>query len=434
MNSTQRANARPLKVTDASLKVLRPSDRPHKLSVGGGLYLLVSTAGSKTWKMAYRFGGRQRTLKIGLFPYVNLAEARLLAYEARKLLAVGIDPVAAREKERLMNVQAHTETLGALCAEWLEHRRGSVADYTFGQSKTWLERYVVCRDIGRLPVAEVTAAHVHQLVRGVANGSIRTGFERQNGSTYVAGKLKQLLGQVFRYAISSGRAQNNPATMIALSDAVKPRRVRHNKALPPSQMCALLCRIDSERRMLTTRTLAATILLSACRTGEALQARWGEFDFENALWNIPASRMKNKQPHCFPLSAQLAARLLALRAISQKTNIEDYVFYSPKAKVLPHLSRGAVNAIFAQMGLNEETNNWFRAHGARGSVAVWAYESGWWRSEVIECYLSHVERNKVKLAYTNATKYISERRDLAQRWADLIDPLTATGNTRLNAA
>jgi integrase len=414
--------AHPSKITNATLKAAKAGTKPVKVSVGGGLHLLISVSGSKTWNWAYRApDGRQRTLKIGVFPHVDLGQAQADAYAARLLLDQGLDPVAEREKLKLQTMAAQAQTLGALCGDWLDHRQGDLAPYTAWQQRTWLTRYVIDRPIGGLPVAEVSAAQVHQLVKGVASGEIRTGVERKNGSAYIATKIKQMLHSVMAYGISTGALTVNVVAMIETKHAVKTVPTRHNKALAPADVRDLLARVDScANRLLVVRTAVALTLLTGCRTMECLAARWGEFDLENGLWALPASRMKNKQVHDFPLSAQLIARLKALRDLSPKTGALDYVFASPKGKVLPHLSRGAINAVYSQLGLDGDS--WFRAHGCRGSITSWAYESGAYRREVIERYLSHVEKNKVVAAYTTLVKYLPERRILAQDWANLIDP------------
>ncbi|WP_321943155.1 tyrosine-type recombinase/integrase [Paraburkholderia tropica] len=410
------ANARPAKLTDAYLARLKPASKPQKVSVERGLYLLVSVAGSKTWYQAYVFANKQRTLRLGDHPFMGIDQARAAGYEARQVVASGVDPAAARTQAKLAAQAEQSATLATIAREWLAKRRTKVAPYTYAQSESWISGYLIEHPIGQLPISSVTAALIFKHIAGIASGEVRIGTERKAGSVIIAARVKQQMGQIFRYAISSGRADSNPVLAIGMSDIAALPATRHNRTLTPEQMRGLIEKINLADMRLVSRTALKFMFLTAARTQEVIAARWSEFDLDNALWSIPGARMKNGFDHIVPLARQTVA---LLREIKRLTGHGDFVFPAQGGSARP-MSRSTFNDTLTRLGMDGA--NWFRSHGSRSSMNVWALESGAYRTEVVEKALSHLERNKVKLAYSAAAKYLDERRVLAQDWADTIMP------------
>ncbi|RZF29968.1 DUF4102 domain-containing protein [Paraburkholderia sp. UYCP14C] len=387
---------------------------PLKLADRDGLYLLVSVAGSKNWMLAYRFDGKQRTYKVGSYPQIDLDAARDIAHEKRQLVRAGIDPRVHDEQQRAKNIADQESTLWSVCEAWLDHRDGSWAPRTGVRARNFLERYV--RDgLGKLPVGLVDAGMVFSLVSDIAKG--KTGKERRGNAPTTALAVRQMLGEVFRYAIGTGKATANPVTMMKAGDAVKKPRTRNNRALNLAQLGTLLNAIEGATLSPVVRAAVRLMFLTAVRTNELIGARWTEFDLDGALWTIPASRMKGREEHLVPLSEQAVTLLRDLRKLT-----------GASAWVLPnarddkrHMGNMSMDNVFVRLGFNGEA--WFRGHGARGTFSTWANEADF-SSDWVEKQLSHVEKDSVRLAY-NAARWLPQRRTMMQRWADTVDSLLA---------
>jgi len=404
------------KVTLAARKTAKATKQtgPLKLFDRDGLYLLVAVAGSKTWMLAYRFGDKQMTYKIGPYPQIELDEARDLAHEKRQLLRAGINPRAADEQQKAKNIAAAESTLWATCEAWLEHREGSWALKTGKRARNFLERYVR-DDLGKLPVGSVDAGMVFNLISDIAKG--RTGKERRAAAPTSALAVRQMLGEVYRFAIGTGRASVNPVSMMKAGDAVKKPRTKNNRSLNPDQLKTLLIAIEGATLSIPVRAAVRLLFLTAVRTNELIGSTWGEFDLDSALWTIPASRMKGREEHVVPLSTQAVS---ILRDLHRLTGKEAWVFrnYRDPKK---HMGNTTLTNMFRRLGFNDEA--WFRGHGCRGTFSTWANETGFNRDH-IEKQLAHVEKDSVRLAY-NSARWLPQRRTMMQQWADTLDSLLA---------
>ena len=392
-------------LTDVVCRKTKPSARPRKLSHGGGLHLLVDPRGSRYWRMAYRFAGKQKTLALGTYPAVSLADARAGRDEAKRRLAAGIDPSQARKEERRAAKFSAENTFEALAREWHENQREG---WTPGYAKHVMVRLKVdvFPAIGSRPIAEIEAPDVLDILRKV----------EARGALDIAKRLRQTVGQVFRYAVATGRARRDPAA--DLKGALKSAgRQQHHKAMPREDLpdfLRALSRYDGEPR---TRLALRLMALTFVRTTELRAARWDEFDLEAQEWRIPAERMKMRTPHIVPLSQQAIEVLNELRPL---TGNSPFLFPSRGAEGF--MSNNTMLYALYRMGYHRRAT----IHGFRAVASTLHNEMGF-HHDWIERQLAHDERNKVRAAYNHA-QYLAERRRMMQHWADYLDGLAEGRN------
>jgi integrase len=293
-------------LNDTRVRNAKRADRPIKLSDSGGLHLLIQPNGSKLWRLAYRFGGKQKTLAIGVYPTVTLKHAREKRDEAKRLLADNIDPSTQRRLEKLM--AATGNTFRAVAEEVLvKLEREGRADVTLAK-KRWLLDFAYPA-IGERPVAEITAPEVLAILRKV-EALARYETER---------RLRSTCGMVFRYAIATGRAERDPS--VDLRGALTAPRVIHRAAIvDPAGIGALLRAIEDYDGLPLTKAALKLAPLVFVRPGELRKAEWVEFDLEHAEWRIPAEKMKMRRLHRVPLSKQALAIIRELQTFSRASS------------------------------------------------------------------------------------------------------------------
>ncbi len=290
-------------LTDTRIRGAKPTAKAFKLSDGGGMYLIVTPANARYWRMDYRFTGKRRTLAIGVYPTVSLAAARARRKEARSLLANSIDPAIVRKATKRAAKLAHENTFEVIAREWLEKQQKRLA---FKYTALLLARLEAFPQIGSRPIAEIDAPELLEAIRKV----------EKRGVVETARRLRQTCGQVFRYAIATGRANADPT--VALKGAIgSPGRPRGHKAMTISELpkfLGVLAAYDGDPR---TRLALRLAVLTFTRTTELRAARWSEFDLdqEEASWRIPADRMKMKLEHLVPLAPQAVGVLRELRSL-----------------------------------------------------------------------------------------------------------------------
>ena len=294
-------------LTDTQIKKAKANDKLQKLSDGGGLQLHIAITGGKLWRLAYRFEGKQKTLSLGAYPAVGLADAREGRDKARKLLAAGTDPAAQKKAVKLAKLAASEHSFESVARLWFTH---------WGTSKSPRHSaYVIARleadvfpAIGARPVAEVEAPEIVRMLKSI----------EARGALDIAKRCLQMSSQVFRYAIAHGvgGTTRNPATDIRPSDVLTPRKKKYYARLDARELPALLCKIEGYQGTPTTRLAIKLMALTFVRTSELIGARWEEFDFDAARWNITASRMKMKTPHIVPLSTQAIQVLQVLHGVT----------------------------------------------------------------------------------------------------------------------
>lgn len=391
-------------LTEASIRAAKPREKPYKLKDERGLYLLVQPTGARLWRLRFYAEGRESMLSLGAYPDVPLKLARERRDQARQEIARGIDPAAQRRAKRA----ARAETFKAIALEWLEKQRHKMSESSYRKS-TWLLEDLLFPYIGEKPIAAIEPPDLLAALR-------RT---EARGHHETAHRAKWKAGQVFRYAIATGRARHNPAS--ELREALAPVKVTHFPAITdPTRIGALLRALAGYSGQPATEYALRLAPLLFVRPGELRAARWEEFDLErdDPVWRIPAERMKMREEHLVPLSTQAVQLLSELRTI---TGPEGLLFPSLRSRHRP-ISENTLNAALRRLGYAKTE---MTAHGFRAMASTCLNELGY-PPEVIELQLAHAERNKVRASYARG-KALPARRKMMQDWADYLDGLAAGG-------
>ena len=393
-------------LTDVAIRNAKPGAKAIKLADGGGMFLLVTPAGGKLWRLKYRIDGREKLLAIGAYPEIGLGEARRRREEARELIALGKDPSREKQRDKVRARVQAADTFAAICDEYCEKRRrdGSKgwAPATAIRSEYLLS--LVCGSIGKLPIGEIEPADVLTAIRRIEG----------KGKLESARRSLQLAGAVFRYAVATARLASDPTR--DLRGALAAPTVTHYAAiLEPVKVGELLRAIDGYESLGITRLALQLAPHVFVRPGELRHARWEEVDLDGALWTIPAEKTKMRKEHRVPLSRQAVA---ILREIHALTGPAGYVFPSVRTRTRP-MSENTLNAGLRRLGYASDE---MTAHGFRAMAATLLNESGKWHPDAIERALAHGDADKVRAAYTRGA-YWQERVEMAQWWSDHLDTL-----------
>lgn len=386
-----------MKLTDAKLRKL---SEPGKHFDGGGLYLELTVAGGRYWRLKYRVAGKEKRLALGVYPAVSLKDARDLAAQARQTLQSGDDPAEQRKRAKAKAAHEAVNTFRVVAYEWMEHQAARWEPITLERIRSSLEANVLAT-LGSRALASITALEVMNAVKAV----------EARGAGEQAGRVLQRVKAIFRWAVIHGRLESNPMLDLVPAEILKPREVKHRAALDARDLPAFLGQLDTYDGDPNTVHALRLLMLTATRPGEVRGARWAEVDMDAAMWTIPAERMKMRAEHRVPLSCQAMELLQSMQALSGG---RELVFPSPFYPSKP-LSENTFNSAMARMGYK----NLATAHGFRALFSTVANETGW-RPDVIERQLAHVERNQVRAAYHRST-YLDERTKLLQWWADYLD-------------
>jgi len=391
-------------LTDTKTRNAKPKDKQYKLFDSDGLFLLVSPAGGKWWRFKYRFGGKEKLISLGTYPEVSLAEARIRRDTARKQVADGIDPSQARKALKASKV--HDEnTFEVVAREW--HSKFTPT-WTAGHAATIIRRleYNVFPWIGARPIIEIKAPELLMVLRRIES----------RGALETAHRVKIICGQVFRYAVATGRAERDPAA--DLRGALPPVKPKHFSAMTdPDKVAGLLRAIDGYQGSFVTKCALRLAPLLFVRPGELRQMEWAEIDLDTAEWNIPAEKMKTRQPHLVPLASQAVE---ILRELHPLTGDGRYVFPSPRTSKRP-MSNNAVLSALRRMGFEKDE---MTGHGFRAMARTILDEVLQVRPDFIEHQLAHAVRDPLGRSY-NRTTHLEERRKMMQTWADYLDGLKA---------
>lgn len=396
-------------LTDTFIKALKPGATPQKLSDGAGLHLLLTVKGSKLWRLAYRFAGKQMTLALGSYPAVSLQDARRKRDDAKKLLANGLDPAHQTKLERINKQMARAETFGGIADEFLAKvEREGKANATMIK-KRWLID-LARPDLGTRPISEITATEILASLRKVES----------KGNYETARRMRSTIGQVFRYAIATTRAENDPT--FGLRGALTTPVVTHRAALTTKMAYGGLLRaIWSYDGMPETRSALKLMALLYPRPGELRQAEWNEFDLDGAVWSIPGARMKMRREHRKPLSSQA---IVILRDLHKLTGNGTLVFPAITSRFRP-MSENTLNGALRRLGFSHSEAT---SHGFRASASSLLNESGKWSADAIEAELAHVGADEVRKAYHRAI-YWGERVKMAEWWSNEIVAMKSNQNT-----
>ncbi|MDE0411646.1 MAG: tyrosine-type recombinase/integrase [Gammaproteobacteria bacterium] len=397
-------------LTNTHIKAAKPHSSNYKMADGGGMYLLVKKNGHKYWRLDYRFRGKRKTLALGVYPDVSLKDAREKRRQARLQLEKGRDPGEVRKEEKQAR---QVDDFEAVARQWWEHCRDT---WTPDHAARVLKRLEdnTFRDLGSLSIDEIKPQQVIATIRKI----------EARGALDVASRVQQAINATCRFAIQQGIATHNPAG--DLRGIVKQRKVQHRPSLPREELPLFLKELEtySDRGRLLTQRAIKLLLLTFVRSGELRGVRWEEFDFEDKVWRIPATRMKMRNEHLVPLSRQALEVLELLQGMTGKY---DLVFPSERDRTREMSDNTMRRAIF-KLGYdgNHEGKSKAVPHGFRATASSILNESGF-NPDAIERQLAHKERNSVRAAYTYHARYLDERRTMMQWWADYLDEMRVSG-------
>jgi integrase len=391
-------------LNDMKIRKAQATEKPLKLFDGDGLFLFVTPQGGKLWRLKYRYEGKEKLLSLGKYPEIGLADARQRREDARKLLAQDLDPALVRKAQKQAKTE-ETETFEVIAREW--HTKFS---------PTWAPRHAVTvmsrleHDmfpwIGKRPIAEIKAPELLTVIRRVES----------RGVLETAHRIRIIAGQIFRYAVATGRAERDPAA--DLKGALPPKRAKHHAAvIDPKNVGALLRAIEGYTGHFVVKCALRIAPLVFVRPGELRHAEWSEIDLDEAIWNIPGGKMKMKEPHLVPLCRQAVEILKDLQPL---TGSGRYVFPSARSFARP-MSENAILAALRRMGYSKEE---MTGHGFRAMARTILDEVLHVRPDFIEHQLAHAVRDPNGRAY-NRTSHLAERKKMMQTWADYLDGLKA---------
>ncbi|MFA6220604.1 MAG: integrase arm-type DNA-binding domain-containing protein [Erythrobacter sp.] len=395
-------------LNDVAIKALKPKDRVFAVADEKGLCIEVAVSGSKLWRFRYRFGGKPKVLSFGRYPEVTLKEARQRRDDARGQLRDGIDPGVERKRAKLTARFNSANTFRAVAEEYIEHKlvKEGKAAVTVQKAK-WL--LLQMKPIWDQPLVEIKPAEVFGVLR-------RLEGQRKHET---AKRCRSFTSRVFRYAAATGRAESDPAAMLA-GQLIAPKVKHHAAILEPRKLGELLRSIDAFEGAPITRLALQVAPHVMARPGELRQATWDEFDLDAKIWRIKPERMKMRRPHAIPLSEQV---LGYLRELQQFSGPEGYVFPAFHTTRRP-MSENTMNQAFRRMGY---TRDEVTAHGLRTTASTLLNESGKWHPDAIERALAHGDSDAVRGIY-NRGHYWDDRVRMMTWWSDYLDRLRIGGD------
>jgi integrase len=394
-------------LTDLAIKHALPGAKIIKLSDGGGLQLWITPDGARRWRLAYRFGGVQKALAIGVYPEIGLKDARDAREAARKTLAHGQDPSQVKKAAKAAQTEERPTTFATIAVELADKKRRDKKAAATLRKFEWFMSFALPA-LGSRPIDEISAREVLVVLKEV----------EARGIHETARKLRTAIGDVFRYAIATAPAENDPT--IALRGALVTPTVTPRAAIvAPKAFGGLLRAIEDYKGGLETRAALELLALTFVRPGELRAAEWVEFDLDGAVWKIPAGRMKMRKAHWVPLAPRAVE---VLKELQKSTGQSRFLFPSVRS-VARCMSENTLNAALRRMGFKNED---MTSHGFRASASSMLNESGLWNADAIERQLAHVDGDSVRRAYARA-EFWDERVRMMTWWAERCDELRRGG-------
>lgn len=386
-------------LTDLKCKNAKPEETPYKLADGGGLYLWVTPAGNKLWRQKYRVMGKEKILIHGSYPEIPLIEARRLALEAKEKIKEGHDPNQLKKEDKLLKVIRSAQTFEAVAREWHKHNTGKWAERHAQNVIRRLEKDAFPM-IGNLPISDITAQSILALMKKI----------EKRGAHDIARRTLQMCSQVFTYAVGHGLCSIDPT--FNLNKLLQPYQKGNFPAIEPKEIREFMRAVREDVRMYPqTKNALRFLMLTAVRTIEMRRAKWEQFDFEHAEWDIPWKNMKMKRAHKVPLSRQV---MDILKSQKELVGNSEFVFPSMVKPNQPISEATVLNAI-KRMGYNGRMSG----HGFRALFMTASVERLKSRSEAPDKQLAH-KGEKVQKAYQRSDLF-DERKELMQKWADYLD-------------
>ena len=391
------------KLTALAINKAKPEEKAYKLRDGTGLYLHVLPSGSKSWRMKYRYTGKEKLLTIGSYPTVSLQAAREACQDAKKLIDQNIDPSAKKQADKQALNHAGANTFEVIANEWFITKMQDKSASHKQRTQNLISTHLVPA-FGSTPIKDITPSVVLKALRKI----------EAKGHNETAHKTKQVAGQVFRFAVTTDRAERDPCT--DLKGALQPVKTKHHAAITEPIKLAKLLR-DIEHYQGSPPVMAALKLspLFFCRQGELRHMEWTEIDWSKKQWEIPAEKMKMREPHIVPLCKQAIDILTHLQAITGRSK---YAFTNPRSSSRP-MSENAVRVAIRTLGY---TSTEITPHGFRATARTLLDEDLDYPFELIEHQLAHAVRDATGRAY-NRTKHLKQRHVMMQGWADYLDNL-----------
>lgn len=383
-------------LTVKQIDAAKPKEKPYRISDGNGLYLYIPASGKKVWQLRYQFEGKEKIHTVGKYPEIGPADARNIAFEVKRDLAIGLNPAAKKKQQDKV-----PDTFGSIYEEWYKHKK-----------QVWSEGYAV--ELQRMFEADILPYIGKMAMDDIEPMTLLKVLRRfeERGAMERANKARRRCGEVFRYAVVTGRAKYNPAPDLA--DAMKGYRKKNFPFLPAEQIPAFNQALAGYSGSIVSKIATQILQYTAMRTKELRSMQWANVDFENRIITIDAEVMKSRKQHLVPMSQQVHDLLRQLQPI---TSISPFVFAGRNDKK-KSISENAVLLVIRQIGYEGLASG----HGFRHQFSTILNEHGW-PHDAIERQLAHVDRNNIRGIYNHA-QYLEKRREIMQWWADYID-----GNT-----
>lgn len=383
-----------------AIKKAKPREKVYSLGDGNGLSLIVEPNGSKGWRFRYQFNGKSKMISLGIYPVITLNEAREKRDDARRLVANGTDPAEARKEERNKASGQSENTFKKVTLEWYEGRKDRWSE---GYRDDMMEAFEndVFPYIGDRPIAEIKPLELLEVLS----------IMEKRGVTEKLKKVRQRCGEVWKYAIITGRAEYNPAPDLA--SAFIPHQRENYPYLLADELPEFLSSVDKYQGSQIVRTALNILMLTGLRPGELRKSEWSFIDFESRTWKLPEKIMKMGRVHVVPMSDQVISLLRQIQPISG-----DYQYIFPsRTNHKKHLSEMAINTMIGRMGYRGRATG----HGFRHTMSTILHEKGF-NTAWIELQLAHVDKNSIRGTYNHAL-YLEGRREMMQWYADYIDEL-----------
>ncbi|WP_196615233.1 tyrosine-type recombinase/integrase [Citrobacter freundii] len=380
-------------LTIKQIDAAKPKDKPYRLLDSNGLYLYVPVTGKKVWQLRYKLDGKEKVLTVGKYPLMSLQEARDKAWLAKKDVSVGVDPVKTKK------LSVKDNSFGSIYQEWYEHKK-QVWSEVYSTELSRMFKDDILPLIGEMEIHEIEPMQILEVIRRFED---RGAMERAN-------KARRRCGEVFRYAIVTGRAKYNPAPDLA--DAMKGYRKKNYPFLPADQIPAFNKALSGFSGSIVSRIATQVLQYTALRTKELRSMQWSNVDFETRTITIGEEVMKGRRVHLVPMSDQVISLLENLKPVTQP--ISSFVFAGRNDKTKP-ISENAVLLVIRQIGYEGLASG----HGFRHQFSTIMNEHEW-PADAIEKQLAHANSGSIRGIYNHA-QYMDKRREMMQWWADWID-------------
>ncbi|EAR7756532.1 tyrosine-type recombinase/integrase [Salmonella enterica] len=382
-------------LTTLEIKNAVPREKEYIINDGAGLVVLVKPSGAKLWRFRYSFAGKKQKLSLGSYPDIPLAQARIRAADARAKLAQGISPVNERKEQQ--QASKVVNSFEGVCLEWQATRAAVWSENYAAEIKRLFER-TVFPILGKRPIADIEPLELLNLLKGI----------EARGANEMATKVRRRCGEVYSYAIVTGRARYNPARDLAT--AMQRFQRGHYRSLEESDLPGFLQALDQTSGNIMVNAAVRLLMLTGLRPGELRGGSWDEVDFDKAIWEIPAERMKARRAHLVPLSTQVIELLRSVQAISGSYPL----MFPGRNDVNKPMSNMAMNQLIKRCGYGEKLTG----HGFRHMMSTILHEKGF-NSAWIELQLAHADKNTIRGTY-NRAQYLDGRREMMQWYSDRI--------------